>query len=351
MRRTNGLQMLMLGVSLAMVSLMCVRLLGWSTTLALLGVVALFLILGWLISVGHPLASRLAVFPLTRPLIRLVCRVAGLPMPAPPLTTTRPSAGGPAVRTAAEFDTLCRQLKQQILGHDAAIDAIVTKLRQSLTLRANVASGTAGPLAVILLAGNNGLGKRTTLELVGRAVYPTGRVLILDLAAVSDPIGDWVQAVAAEPSLAVVLENIDTADAKMLDRIRRAIVTGELLHDDRTRQSISANIIGLTMTDPEALKRGGAAFQSAFGVPIPFLPPTPETLVRVTERLMQSECQRYGLTLDHVDERLVAGMASQFDMTHGYPLVAAALRERFAPDIVLAIEHRQDHLAILEEIL
>ncbi|MBX3399501.1 MAG: hypothetical protein KF873_12225 [Gemmataceae bacterium] len=350
--RSNLLQSILILIGLVLVAQLLIQKIGLLPTILLLGFIMLLLAVGHLLASGHPLAGKLAANNASRPLVRLVCLLGGYAMPAPP-TSAKADQGGPAPRTPADFDSLNRMWKARILGQDAAIDAVTETVRQAITLRERQSDvpGPRRPLAVLFLVGGEGLGKRTLLESVGRAIYPDGRVTSCPLAQDEDVAARLAQAVQANPCHTMILERLEAASPKSLETLRRIAETGELA-DPTTGAAVPLGsvVIGLTTTDSKLPERLGAGYLRVVGRAIPFAAPEPIVVAQVVVKLLEAECRHHRLALDYADESIVVDIAGQFEPRYGFGVLAVRVSELLAPEICRAIDHRHDRLALVEDL-
>ncbi len=76
-------------------------------------------------------------------------------------------------------------LKENVRGHDRVIDEVLTELQQDLAL-----AGPKRTLGAYLLVGPMGTGKRFLAELVGKALYPESKALVLKMGDHRDAEAD-----------------------------------------------------------------------------------------------------------------------------------------------------------------
>lgn len=349
--RSTLLQSILILIGLVLVAQLLVQKIGLVPMVLLLGFIGSLLVVGQIISSGHPLAGRLAAHPVSRPFVRLVCLMGNLSMPAPPTTATA-GQGGPAPHTPADFEELNRRWKARILGQDAAIDAVTETVRRSITLRERQGdfAGPRPPLAVLFLVGGEGLGKRTLLEAVGRAIYPEGMVSTCRLTSDENIASRLAQAVQANPCHTIVFERLESAGPKSLEALLRIAETGELT-DPATGAAVPLGsvVLGLTTTDAMLPERLGPGYLRVVGRVIPFAAPEPMVVAQVVVKLMEAECRNHRLTLDYADESIVVDIAGRFEPQHGFGVLSVRVSEILAPEICRAIDHRHDRLALVED--
>ncbi len=347
MPRANLLQGLMLGIVLLLGLQYAWKQLGPIVVLSLLALVGLMAYVVYLVESGHRIAPKLAVHPLTGWFVRLVCRIRGTPLPAPPAQST----AGPALRTPSDFLAISKSLKATIHGQDAVIDRLLDELRRRITLRSAITDTTPRePFAVLAIVGGEGQGKRTLLEAIGRGVYPTGAVVTIDLGTPCDLSRQFASVLTQSPCSTIVLEHLEMASPAVVEQIRRAMETGELRDPANIERPLPLNgcLIGLTAIDPQLPSRYGTAFPS-FARAVPFQTPTEIEIAEVVTRLLSAECHRHGIILDYADEKLVADLVAQYESAHGYRATAAQIQDRIAPEIVAALETKHHRLSIILE--
>lgn len=358
MPRSNLLTFVFLGLAVFAVVQLLLKHAGAAVTLGVLAAVAGLVLLGYLVHARHPLAARLHAHPVGRPLVRVVCRLGRLQPPDPP-TADRRTDGGSTAQSAVAASLAAGALKGRVIGQDAAVDAATEAVRQACLLRARTDGGPAGrPLAVLLLVGGEGLGKRTLAEELGRRVSPAGGTLCLDLAGVADDgaalfgtagqDGALTGPVRRQPAHTILFEHLEAAGPRLLARLHGLLATGRCPDPLGGEVSFADCLIALTWTTTDAVARLGPGFGAAIDRVCPFRAPDPFTIASVAARLMQAECGKFRMTLDYVDPQLVADEAAAFDPAHGYRLTEARVARTLSGPILRAVEHDHDRLVLLE---
>lgn len=150
------------------------------------------------------------------------------------------------------LDEIERQMKSQVIGQDAVIDAVVDTVA---TLAADLSRGDR-PLASLLLIGPTGVGKTETAKALAQLMYSDqSRLVRIDMSELSTPmavgrlIGDAVHpeglltaAVRAQPFSLVLLDEFEKAHASVFDLLLQVLGEGRLT-DGRGRVADFRNTI------------------------------------------------------------------------------------------------------------
>jgi hypothetical protein len=371
---------------------------SWWLVLALVVLSALGAVVNWMLRYDRARLAGLYRNALCKPFIDVVCKLSreqppvaeAAPAPAAgEAVAEKPAADGKPEEVAvlkepADFGRAAEALRRVIRGHDAAIAEVFAHLQKNTLLRAKRRSlAGAGPLGAFLLAGADGLGKRSLAVRLGRLLYPKGGLFVLDLAECQDPgsvaalfgggrEGSLVAAVKARPYHTLVLENVEMAAPRLLDRLRQVLASG-VCTDDSNGSTVGFQrcVFAFTTTkcveQLEALRRGGASHDawhraagevlaSEAGLPVPLLAlthaiccleqPTEMTRAEVVALLMQRECKNYNIALEYVAPEVLAREVAAVSPAHGFALTPGRVSKLLRAPLLRAAERNQGSIRV-----
>jgi hypothetical protein len=378
---------------------------SWWLVVAVVVLSALGAIVNWMLRYDRARLAGLYQNALCKPFIDVVCKLCREQPPVAEAVPAGPAAaeagaGKEAVaekpagdkkpeeiavlKEPADFERASEALRQVIRGHDAAIGEVFAHLQKNTLLRTGRRSLVgAGPLGAFLLAGADGLGKRSLAVRLGRLVYPKGGILVVDMADCQDPSalaslfgggreGSLVAAVKARPHHTLVLENIEMATPRLIDRLRQILATG-VCADDSNGSTVGFQhcVFVFTTTKAverlEALRRDGAthdewhrgaqeALSGEGNLTVPLLaltsaicclePPSAITKAEVVMLLMERECKNYNITLEHVAPEILAREVEAIPDAHGFSLVPGRVGKLMRAPLLLAVKRKQTGLRV-----
>jgi ATP-dependent Clp protease ATP-binding subunit ClpC len=119
----------------------------------------------------------------------IICAVSLIALILRVLYLSRENAKKKSPEIALDFDKLRQKdvaryapwLKENVRGHDEALDLIVKRISQNLRL-----AGPQRTLGSFMLVGPTGTGKTFLAELVGKALYPESEPLVLNMNQYTD---------------------------------------------------------------------------------------------------------------------------------------------------------------------
>jgi ATP-dependent Clp protease ATP-binding subunit ClpA len=247
------------------------------------------------------------------------------------------------------------------------IDQIFNHLRDHVAIRTGkpTAEGSPRPLGVFLLVGSEGVGKRYLTTCLCEQLWVKGILITLDLAEeVPDHTTEMLAALSANPCATVLLENVDRATGRTLDRLTR------ILADGRGRDPSSGAVIELgnaliVMTST----RGIAAFkeqsedntssiQERLAAETPMDHPLLAqfdviaacrrldawTRAEVVALIMKRECRRHGLELGYVAPEFLTREVAAINDAHGMALIPPRIARLLRVPLTKAVNAGITHL-------
>ncbi len=234
-----------------LLQLLFTALLAWS----LLGLVAKFLgaealvclllvllavgVILWMLRFERSRLSHYYRWPALKWAIDLVCRVSGDQAPIEGPHRQRQGASPLRLRSRGEFKSAFDALRRTVRGHDLCIERLLEHLENAVTLREHTtAAGYLPPLAVIMLLGPTGVGKRHLACQLAALLHERGGFLSIDFANYTsdESVGALLgreqqpglltEAVRRQPYHVLVLRNIELASTKVLEALQHLLTTG-----------------------------------------------------------------------------------------------------------------------------
>jgi ATP-dependent Clp protease ATP-binding subunit ClpA len=335
------------------------------------------------------LLARSYRYPIAKQLIDVVCRMVSQ---QPPVEKEEPRQGEQTIslREPRDFVWAAAVLKERLFGHDRVIDALVDRLRENVILRQRSPKSVTAPVGVFLLAGSEGIGKRTMAHRLARLLYREGHVTTLriddyrnDEMAIPALFGGTGQEghllgpVKRKPFQTMVLENIEAAGPKLAERLQAIFARGSCT-DPANGAIVSfvhcLFILTTTKVPPgidsgklDSLPSGrrheflvdALSVETGLGKPllgIPqeilfFNPPNEMTRARVVTQMMRDECAKYGIRLDYVDPEIIAEEVAAWSATYGFQLSESRIAKQLRQPIVQTSQHNLDALVLTREML
>ncbi|MCA9126547.1 MAG: hypothetical protein KDB22_05655 [Planctomycetales bacterium] len=292
---------------------------------------------------------------------------------------------GLSLRTAEDFDWFRDRLREEVFGHDHVLRSLVGELRKNALLRARSDSKQhLPPLAVVLLAGNRGTGKRHLAQCVSKRLFERPKVTSIDIQHI--PSGDDAVAhlfgsagkegalarpVRLTPAQVIVLENIEHAGTKLQDVLKSLFVHGVCMDGGRGGVlSFEKCVFVLTTTEvPAELQQSRNpsraqiidALNRKSGLPGELLdcaticaalaPASTHTQAQVILQLMIDECRRYDLNLAYVEPQVVAREIEHFSASSGFEYSRIRIARWMSHPIHLAIEHGLESLTLTSDLV
>ncbi|MBC7817985.1 MAG: ATP-dependent Clp protease ATP-binding subunit, partial [Planctomycetaceae bacterium] len=283
------------------------------------------------------------------------------------------------LKTSEDFDWCARQLKQNVFGHDPAIDALVEPLRKAVSLRGRVERQSLPPLGAFWLVGPPGIGKRLLAVRLGQRLFRHGAVTVLDLAdyadesavsrlcGVSGQDGSLVLPVRQQPFHTVILENAEAAHPKVWQMLQSLLQFGQCAAGAGsvsfqnclvflTSPSLPPECQSNLMTGREqlvsALSEHSGCPQALFNLATDCLclrRLDDVTKSRVMLQLMADECRRYDLQLDYVDPRIVVREVEHFSEATGCESSRIRISRWITDPIHLAVTHGLQNLVLTQD--
>jgi ATP-dependent Clp protease ATP-binding subunit ClpB len=208
------------------------------------------------------------------------------------LGTTHSPWAGQMIRTAVRQAP--EQLSQRVLGQPQAIQAVVSRLRQSVSglSGAHQSRSSQAPRTTFFFAGPTGTGKTEIAKATSEVVYGQEQVLRFDCGelreehAVSrligappgyvghDSGGELTEGIRKKPNSLVLMDEIEKAAPRLLDTFLGVLDDGRLTsgqgHTAYFGQSMIAFTSNLGMYEEVRLDDGSVTRRARFGYDTPF---------------------------------------------------------------------------------
>jgi hypothetical protein len=382
MTRQPSLQWLVAGLLIFCVLQILVRILGVVPVVVLVVVAGIGAAVAWMAAYDRERLARVYAYPAARPIVDAVCRLTGQPVPTAPAeagSKARSTIPGLVLQEEEDFARAEGWLKESVLGHDEAIDRLLDVLQTKVVLRARGSEkAMQAPLAVFVLAGPPGIGKRYLATQLGRLVYRDRTVLNVDLAETHQavgalaelfgcggmPAGRLVAAVKARPCQTVVFDNSDAAPHEVLDRLSRVLETGQWSPDANSRPvSFRQCVFVLLCTGcPEALLNNlgqrsaadvladetplGPSIVSRADEALVLRRPDLVTRAAVVARLLERYCTRHGMELEYVAPEVITELTAGVTDSHGFAFVPARVSKRLREHLARAARAGQTRVEV-----
>ena len=326
-----------------------------------------------------------------RPVLDVICSITGEQKPGGVREAADRSRSGPStgeedaespptyavLRSDSDFEIAGERLKNEVLGHDHAIDTILDDLRRGVIVRIKRPESGATLLGSYLLYGPTGIGKRMLAVAIGRMFYPQGEILQLDGREYMDPgsgladlfgsggsPGRLLEAVKRQPLQTVIFEHIDSCHPEILARLAPILVHGGCV-DPSSGGTVSfehcvffflSSKLGSTLESitkswsagdewmSQAVAMLGssqkldASLLETLHAVVPIHPLEPIARAEVIVRLMSAECDRYRVQLRQVDPEVVAEQVGHVGGERGFEGVHARIKSVLREDLARAVE-------------
>jgi ATP-dependent Clp protease ATP-binding subunit ClpA len=268
-----------------------------------------------------------------------------------------PDRRGLALKTTDDFHRAAGLLRGEFVANDALVDHLVDRLRAAVQSRGG-ASASAGtpPLAVFLLAGGEGTGKRFLVEQLARHLLRSGELPArIDLAELSrdNAWRELHRAVRRRPAGVVLLENVEKAAADLQQTTAASwtegyfqaaacadnvfvLTTTAALDGLRAARARLARPEGWPDAAREALAlHGSLDVRLLAAVHHFFLFEELSVLDRceVVNRIVQRECLRENIRVQHVSTEYLSRLAGHFRPDVGFAVVRTLVRQELQPRI------------------
>jgi ATP-dependent Clp protease ATP-binding subunit ClpA len=284
-----------------------------------------------------------------------------------------------------DFEWSVGRLREQIFGHDMAIDALVMRVSKNALVRTRSESvNELPPLGVFLLAGRRGIGKRLLATRLGDSLFDRGGQTVLDMKDYGDgdtavtrlfgsagQDGDLVLSVKRCPYHTLVLENIECASAKVQESLQSVIGHGTCLDPlGGGRVSFHNCVIVMTTTvlpptaeNAELPSReamidylvdqtgSSAALFNRTQECLILRTPDDPTKAKVILQLLLDECQKYRLTLDYVEPEIVVREVARFSESCGFEYSKIRITRWLRDPIHLAASHGLDSVVLTSDLI
>lgn len=310
--------------------------------------------------------------------IDFVCRWSGQQAPAE--LDVEGVASALQLRTTEDFDWFRRKIKEDVFGHDDAVDAIAEHLKTSVRLRGHAEPrDEEPPLGAFVLAGPDGIGKRWLAAQIGRRVFRGGDVTVIDLEAYADEQGAvrlfgtsgqdgaMLQAVRRFPFQTFVLEHLDAAHPAVIENLKSLLQRGV---GAESRLSFRNCIVFLTTSaaptggngtpalEPDRLieclcqatDRPRALFELASAC-LSLQMPGDIDKARILIGLMAVECRKYGKKLEYVEPEIVSREVEAFTPSLGFEHSQMRIARWMREPLHLAAQHGLDCLVLTRRML
>lgn len=325
--------------------------------------------------------AKVYAHPWGRPAVSWVCQVTNLQPPA----EVDFGVGSRELRlkTVEDFAWGAEQVKSAVLGHDAVVDTIFSRLQHNVRLRGRSgAQPGLPPVGTFVLAGRRGIGKRTLATAVGEQLFSHGGFTLLDLHDYSDGEaavhrlfgaagrpGDLLQPVKRQPHHTIILENVEQASAKVGAALQELLMQGVCpdplggapvsfqqcvvfllttatpLHADEplTREQLVAHIADQTGCSATLLNLAQECLN--------LQSPDDLTKARVILQLFSRECAKYRLNLAYVEPEIVCEEVGRYSEASGFEHSLIRAARLLRDPIQTAASHELDTLVLTQDLL
>lgn len=306
-----------------------------------------------------------------------------------PAATQEEAADGRAtysvLKSARDFEFAVDRIKQWVLGHNAAVDAVIDDLQRAVMVRIKRPDSGGAVLAAYVLAGPPGIGKRLLSTHVGRQLYPEGGLMVLDgreymdvsvgmadLFGSPNSEGRLISSVRRQALHTIVIESFDSAHPSVLEQLA-SVFQGGVYHDPVSGVPVSFEqcVVFLLSTRIARLFQHsqGSRWASAqwhteatnlilaeTTVPaqllesvhqvVPMCPLDQETTALVIAQLMAEECKRHRVELAWIDPEVLAEEVALITPARGFDGVQSRVKARLRDDLARAVEISMPRLSI-----
>jgi hypothetical protein len=348
---------------------------GWFILLLLVVIAGLCAAVSWMLRYDRARLVKAYRYRGCREFIDLICRATKLQPPIEGTGKDDSSQEQLLLNEESDFHLASQRLKAIIRGHDASIDQILNLLQSRILLRSrSQEKSEPRPLAIYLLLGSEGIGKRFLARKMARILYKKNAVLTLDMSEFADNdsasllfgtesrAGVMFSSVRSKPYHTIILENIECTAPKVMQRLSQIFASGRSV-DPSTKsplsfehcvffllctkccgalQTIQSKASGrrdwnrrahelLALETPLEI-----AFLSFVDEAVLMRTPAPLEKAEVVFLLMQKECRRYNISLEHVDPEILATEVAAANEQCGFSVTPARVERLLRDPLVRA---------------
>ncbi|MCB1875143.1 MAG: AAA family ATPase [Chromatiales bacterium] len=339
----------------------------------------------WILEYQRDLAFRLYMDnPVIGPFIEGVCKLTGRQVPiqggqsepVPPAAQTTADlqdqrlAPPTKLTNDQDFIGASQYLKKEVRGCDDVIDSLLDGLRNAIRLRGRVGRDlTLPPLASFLLAGREGLGKRYLAERVAAMLYDQGPVTEIDLRDRYDHLQELVSAAKRQPNQTLVIENIDAADERFIDKLANLLAGQELMDaESGTPVSFRNTVIFLVshrpadgfenVTNSQRTMMAGMVSETLGLPPVlvnylhgyyGFTLPAMMEQAQVVTLLIERECAKYDLTVQRIDAEILAREVKAISDHGAFDIAPGRIAQRLKSVISDAIGDQTHSVSVTQD--
>lgn len=350
------------------------RLFGSSVLLCLIILLVLAAVTTWMLQHRRIQLYKVYQYPIAKHFIDGVCKVTGSQPPIEGRDKNEQKNDELLLKSSYEFRQAEEELLQQVRGHDLAVTQILNRLRDNLVLRSRMQLPLgAPPVAVYLLAGEAGIGKRHTAREIARRLYKKRSLLTLSMSeytedspAIEALLGNSASAglllskVRAKPYHTIILEDIELASPKLMEQLFRILSSGTVIDPsnqlpisfqhcvffltttqqvDRLRQvrkNVNSHLDWMQQSFDVLCSDGQfhSKLLSSCNEIILFERPDAVSRAEILLLLAEQECRKYGVNLQYVDAEVIAKEVNSLNQADGFALAPARM-ERLLKRVLL----------------
>jgi len=311
---------------------------------------------------------------LLRRYVNFVCYCSGDQVPS-----CRSSQGsGPRLllRSSRYFDSAGERARQLVRGHDEAINRMLARTQENLTLRKRQRKGSwRGPLASFLLVGLDGVGKRYLARVFAKLLYRDGTTDTFECDQVTAPqlIGTKgnsgeLESARRNPHRILLFECVDRATPELVRLFTRLLSGVKLrLSGSESDVSFEDTVVVFTMsiaeddgTDPlnrraldqQALERFGEATRTdskllnSVTELMHLAAPNDQVKSEVIALLLAQECRAHLTELTYVAPEIVATQVIQIEEAHGFAGAPQRIKKLLRKPLVAMAEGNHKSLSL-----
>lgn len=300
------------------------RLLLWVIFIVAAGACAIV----WLRRYHPALLIRAYRMPIPKKVIDVICKWSGQQVLEAELKTAEydPLAENLLPKTNEDFESLKSYLKEEVQGHEEAINALIDELWKGVNLRLRSPGRShLPPICSILFLGPDGLGKKFLATSIGQSFFIQRSFACVDLRgadASSMQLAQLIETVRVSPHSVLIIENLSLASADVVDLIQRVLVKGDRLGSpDGASVTFQSSVLILVEHAPrdDAFSEFAKSFDSTDAMalqkkdwlrfPAPFLDvlhpilmplPTTHGAARICAMQAKRESEKHGMHLEKI---------------------------------------------------
>lgn len=311
--------------------------------------------------------------------VRTVCWLTGDEVPTD--SSSNESASRLLLHTRREFDDAVARAKKVVRGHDDIVERFLERVYENQRLRTSRRAGSwKGPLALLLLVGNEGVGKRYLTRVIAKLLYKEGgvevfqceRLTVSQLLGTKDAPGQLLEAVSNESHCMICFERIDAASADVQRILAQVATIGKLRApgSDRDISFENAVVVLTTSKVTESLKElddqqpSQAAWQQraieligdqtqvdpqllgAVTDLFYFAAPSDRVKAEVIALLMKDECSAHQIRLSQVAPSIIATQVYQLDESSGFGPAPQRVKKLLRGPLLAAADHKDQPLSL-----